>query len=350
MKLKRITALIGVLSILIPCFGFATFADDLVEDVPIDNVETPSDNVIDDTVSDNTDAETPDAPQVSIPAYTVAIKYSEDSSTIKGISYETCIDPVTLAVSFKILNSLSIGHVIYDNPDTAYIDGIRVNGKTVDSLVIPVTQGTSYEVVIRTVYEEGLLGDVAKIIDGTFDFSTIVENPIMLLTAIYYVISIASILVASISTIMSKRKKVKSADEIASKVDESAKNAVEKIRTEVTETVLAEAIPILTTILEDMHNVVTAVVLSTSKNKEAPLAMLDTFQKSATSTDVTALIDSIRKKVSEGIAKNDSDHAANAEELHRIANTANDTDDVKSDSSDESSAPTLPSTNTKSIF
>ena len=304
MKLKRFLILVGILAMLIPWLGVPAFAEE-------SEVEPPAeDTVVEDTT-----------PQLTIPEHIVNIKYTEDSSAIKGIRYETYVDPVTFAVGFKIVEDLSIGHIIYDNPDTAYIDGIRVNGETIDSLTIWIDENVIYDVTVRTVYEDNLLGDIAKIIDGTFDFKTLLENPVMLLMGAYYVISIFSVIIATFTTAVSKNKKVKSADEIAAKVDTSAQDAVEKMRTEVTDIVLNQVQPILQTILSDIKNVVTAVTLSASKNKEAPLAMLDTLQKAANSADATGLIDSIRKMVANGIAKDDAAHAANVEDLHRIANT-----------------------------
>lgn len=308
MKLKRFLILVGILTMLVPWLGVPAFAEEPEAEPPAE------DTVVEDTVVEDT------APQITIPEHTVNIKYTEDSSAIKGIYYETYVDPVTFAVGFKIVEDLSIGHIIYDNPDTAYIDGIRVNGETIDSLTVWIDENVIYDVTVRTVYEDNLLGDVAKIIDGTFDFKTLLENPVMLLMGAYYVISIISVIVATFTTAVFKNKKVKSADEIAAKVDTSAQNAVEKMRTEVTDIVLNEVHPILQTILSDIKNVVTAVTLSTSKNKEAPLAMLDTLQKAADSADATGLIDSIRKTIADGIAKDDAAHAANVEDLHRIAN------------------------------
>ena len=323
MKLKRFLILVGILTMFIPWLVVSAFAEEF-------EVESPAEDTV---VEDN-------APQITIPEHIVNIKYTEDSSAIKGIRYETYVDPVTFAVGFKIVEDLSIGHIIYDNPDTAYIDGIRVNGETVNNLTIWLDENVTYDVAVRTVYEDNLLGDIAKIIDGTFDFKTLLENPIMLLMGAYYVISIISVIVVTFTTAVFKNKKVKSADEIAAKVDTSAQDAVEKMRTEVTDVVLNEVQPILQTILSDIKNVVTAVTLSTSKNKEAPLAMLDTLQKAANSADATGLIDSIRKTVADGIAKNDATRAANVEDLHRIANTEI-TETVESASQNS---------NTKSIF
>ena len=330
MKLKRFLILISILTMLIPWLGVSAFAEELEVDPPAE------DTVVEDTVVEDT------VPQFTIPEHTVNIRYTEDSSAIKGVSYETYVDPVTFAVGFKIVEDLSIGHIIYDNPNTSYIDGIRVNGETIDTLTVWIGENAIYDVTIRTVYEDNLLGDIAKIIDGTFDFKTLLENPVMLLMGAYYVISIISVIVVTFTTAVFKNKEVKSADEIAAKVDTSAQDAVKKMRTEVTDIVLNEVQPILQTILSDIKNVVTAITLSTSKNKEAPLAMLDTLQKAA-NTDTAGLIDSIRKTIADGIAKDDAVHAANVEDLRRIA-SAEITEAV------ESVEAVSQTSNTKSIF
>ena len=251
--------------------------------------------------------------------YTVSVKYTDDSSAIKGISYEPYVDPATFAVGYRIVNDLPFGHEIYDDPETPYIDGIRVNGNTVDSLIVIVEEGVTYDIVVRAVYEDNLLGDIAKIIDGKFDFKTLLENPTLLLMAAYYVLAILSVVICTISTLHSKKKKVKTSDEIAAKVTESSDKAVEKVKTEVTETVLAEVSPILQRIFDNIQHVVTALTLSTSKNANAPLAMLDTLQKATSTSDAAALLDNIRKAVSEGIAKDEESRASNIETLREIS-------------------------------
>lgn len=293
-------------------FGIAVFAND-------ESVETPAK-----------------------PTYTVEIKYTDDSSTLKGISYEAYVDPATFEVGLEIVEDLPFGHVIYDDPETPYIDGIRINGNTVNSLKVALDDSTVYMVDVRTVYEDNLLGDLAKIVDGNFDFKTLLENPIMLLMGVYYALSIMSIVVAALSAAFSKSKKVKNADEIAQKVSESSDKAVAQVRTEVTDTVLAEVTPILQRIMDGLQNVITAVTLSTSRTKEAPLAMLDALQKSAEASDVVKLMEDIRKVVSDGIVKSEAIHDANVETLHEIAKSV--------EPLDTSLEAPKPSSTNKSVF
>ena len=88
--------------------------------------------------------------------------------------------------------------------------------------------------------------------------------------------------------------------------------------------------------LNGMQNIVTAVTLSTSKNKEAPLAMLDTLQKTVEVNNLTELFDGIRKDVTEGITKEEGTKAANLETLREIAQSATTIVEVVSESTNKS--------------
>lgn len=318
MKLKRLLIVPALVAMLLLSSTFVTaYAEELVPEP-------------EDTATENP------VPGVTVPEYAVTIKFTSDSSTSKGITYDTYVDPATFSVGFKIINDLPVGHIIYDDPNTSYIDGIRINGETVDKLTVIVEQGTTYDVIVKTVYEDNLLGDFAKIIDGNFDFKTLLANPVALFMCSYYIIAIVALVVSTFTTLVSKNKKVKTADEIAAKVDESADEAVAKVKTEVTNTVIAEITPILQRIFDGMQNIVTAVTLSTSKNKEAPLAMLDTLQKTVEVNNLTELFDGIRKDVTEGIAKEEDVKATNLETLREIAQSAATIVEVVSESTNKS--------------
>lgn len=260
-------------------------------------------------------------PSESDVVYNVLFKYTADSTAQAGITYETYSDSILNEVGFKIVEDLPIGHEIYDNPETAYIDGIRVNGNTVDSFKIPVKDETitTYTVDLRIVYSEGVLGDIAKMSDGTYDWSQLLANPVILLQLGYWALAIITVIIGLITSIFGKKTKVKTADEISSNVTNAAEVALVKIKESVTETVIAEFTPVFQTILKDFENVVKAVTLSNSKSKDAPLALLDVLQDTVNSTDVNALIDNIRKTIEEQSLKDSSAHAGNVATLHAIA-------------------------------
>lgn len=265
--------------------------------------------------------------------YTVSIKYTDDSTCKSGVLYETYSDSILNEAGFKLVADLPIGHVIYDDPETSYIDGIRINGSTVETLKVPVdgTGVTEYVVNVRTVYTEGVLGDIARMSDGTYDWTKLLENPVMVFQLAYWALAILTVVAGLITSVLGKKKKVKTADEIASSVDAVAKEALSKIEHKVTDTVITEFTPVFDTILKGLENVVKAVTLSTSNSKEAPSALLDVLKESATTDDVNALIDNIRKAVESKAEESAISHAENAAILHAIAHSEDVSEEVHDD-------------------
>ena len=261
---------------------------------------------------------------ITAPAYSVTFEYAEDSTAKAGLSYETYFDMSLNEVGFKLVNDLPIGHVIYDDPETSYIDGIRVNDTTVETLKFAVTDTTvtEYKVVVRTVYAEGLLGDIAKMSDGTYDWAQLLENPLVLLQLIYYAAAIISLIGGAIIASTGKKVKAKTSDEIADKVSDAAATSLQEIKREVTETVIQEATPILNRILSACEDVVKAATLATSKSKEAPLALLDVLHHATSNTDTTELIGQIRQNVVTRLTKDTEAHESNVETLRNIESRA----------------------------
>lgn len=295
MKRKIITFLCIVIAIFL-LFSIAAYA----EDTP-----PPEDSSVE------------DLPNVT---YSVVFEYASDSTANTGITYETYSDTSVDEFGFKIVNDLPIGHVIYDDPNTTYIDGIRVNGATVNSLKVAITDTsiTKYTVVVRTVYAEGILGDIAKMSDGTYDWAQLLENPLVLLQLIYYAAAIISLLGGAIIASTSKKVKAKTSNEIADKVSSAAHTSLIEIKQEVTEAVIQEATPILNKILTACEDVVKAATLATSKSKEAPLTLLDVLHHAASNTDTTELIAQIRQNVGIQITRDAETHSSNVETLHNI--------------------------------
>lgn len=248
------------------------------------------------------------------------VKYSSDSVYFAGITCEPYVEPGTLAVGFEIVKDLPVGYAIYDAGDTPYIDGIRINGETTESLKVLLTEGvTTYTVDVKIVYVEGILGDLASMSDGTYDWAKLLENPIILLQGIYFVLATLSIVVGLVATLFGKGKKVKTADEIANKVAESSEIAIANVEKRVTDAVIDEVIPIVEKILDSTQNVVKAITLSTSKSKDAPIALLDTLRDSA-NVNTAELIDTIKNTLQNALNQESAVHEERAKELHEIAN------------------------------
>ena len=279
----------------------------------------------------------------------VIFKYTSDSVYSGGLTYEMYSDAILGEVGFKIVTDLPVGYVIYDDPETAHIDGIRINGTTTESLKVPIASDSTalFTVDVRVVYAEGILGDIARMSDGTYDWTQLLANPVVLLQLGYWALSILTLVVGMFASLFGKKVKVKTADDIASSVASVAETSLTQIKESITETVIAEFTPILQTILKDLENVVKAVTLSTSKSENAPIALLDVLQDTVSSTDVNALIDNVRQSVVSRVAANAKAHADNAATLHAIA-TADSTPTVVVEPVEE----VLPvvETQTKSIF
>lgn len=273
------------------------------------------------------------------------IKYTSDSVHFSGISYETYVEPGTLKIGFEIVKDLPMGYTIYDSADTPYIDGIRVNGSTVESLKMLLTEDVyTYTIDVKIVYVEGILGDLASMSDGTYDWAKLLSNPLVLLQGVYFALAIISIVSGIISAFIGKSKKVKTADEIASKVQDASEIAISNVEQRVTECVISEVMPIVQKIFDDVQNIVKAITLSTSKSKDAPLALLDTLKESA-NVSTSELIDKIQATVKEHLDKETAAHADKTAFLQELSN-------YKPESPVEDSEPQTPQPTVehKSIF
>lgn len=245
----------------------------------------------------------------------VSVVYTADSVARTGVTWDTEIDILSKQVLLVIRPELPSGYTVFDSPDTPYIDGIRLNGQTVDSYKVPIdyTQDVDYELVVKTVYAEGFVGSLAQISDGTFDWVTLLENPVGLIIALYYILATVSVVIAIVSVIRNKNKRVKSADEIAAQV---------KAKSEETAMAIIEerVLPVVTTFQNTAQALVKAFALTTSKSKEAPTALLDILQK-VSNTDATAAIEEAKKLIEADRAKADAAMQSTKEALNNIAHT-----------------------------
>ena len=245
----------------------------------------------------------------------VTVTYTSDSVVRAGVSYEVDIDILAQQVYLVIVTDLPAGYEVYDNPGTEAIDGIRVNGATTSTYRVPIdyTKDIDYEVIVRTAYAEGTLGALAQMSDGTYDWAKLLENPYGVLMALYYALAIVLVVVSIVSAWRGKSKKVKSSEETAAAVIAAAQNAT-------AEAIQTQVLPIVTTFQNTAQNLVKAYAISTSKNKEAPIALLDILQEVSTA-DAQELIEHAKQSLSENQAKLDEARQNTISNLNRIART-----------------------------
>jgi hypothetical protein len=253
--------------------------------------------------------------------YDCNVVYTPDSVRNKGVWLEPWADTLRGTVGFTISTDLDFGTEIYDDPETDYIDGIRINGEVVTSKVytIPLDNPQDYIVDVKIVYMESLAGDIARISDGTYDWAKLLENPIVIMQIIYYAIAAISIIVGGIGALCAKKKKVKSADDIASAVQVQVSAGIDAFAIQFADMLKDQLLPIIQNSVDTNKSVVKAVALSTSKSKEAPVALLDTL-KEISDVDTERMIEEARQAVLNHIANTDAQRANVRSTLEHIAN------------------------------
>ena len=287
--------------------------------------------------------EAPEPPALSLEDVTFVFEYTSDSPVSEGLVTKIYTDPISNESGIELVPEFGIGYALYDDPDTAIIDGIRINGEEVTSLRIPLTAESDvleYKIAVKVVYAEGASGDLAQILDGTFDYSKLLSNPIILLQIVYWACLAVTGVVGIVTLGKNKSKKVKSSDEIAAKVFENSEVFKEKLLTTVTDIVKAEIVPLAQASVKSGKEAVKAILLSNSKSKDAPSALLDVFKESA-DIEITELVDEVRKELEEAMHSHEDARSSTLSELHTIANRAN-----QEDVSNEKE----PAKQTKSVF
>lgn len=352
MNRKVLTLILSIL-FLFSVFGLGTFAEDIVE---TDVVETTTVNV------DNSVKYTEFVTKVEAYAstgYEPSVTYTSDSVAFEGILLEPYTDTLKFETGFIIKSNLDFGIKIYDDPTTDTIEGIRVNGQEITSYTIPMDLNNpqDYSVQVRLVYSDGIAGTLAKISSGQFDWNTVIQEPLLLMQAVYYALAALSLIIGGLGAASSKKKKVRTADEIAAKVDERVREGCETFAVAYSAVLKENLLPVFHTMVDTNKAVVKAITLSTSKSKEAPVALLDLL-KDVSDVDVEKAIDTAREEVLKNIANTDAKREAVRNVLSHIADgTYQEVHNVKEtgtisepESKPEASEKTSEENETKSIF
>lgn len=245
----------------------------------------------------------------------VNIIYTSDSVLQCGVYADSDIDVLNQQLLFVIDADLPSGYVVYDDPETDYIDGIRLNGNTVKSYRVPIdyTQDVNFELIVKVVYAEGFTGTLAQMSDGTYNWAQLLENPIGLIMALYYILATVSVVVGIFALWKGKSKKVKTSDEISKSVTEAAHSTAVK-------TIEEQVLPVVTSFQNTAQALVKAFALTTSKSKEAPTALLDVLQ-TVSSTDAVAAIEQAKATIANDRAAADAARQETLEKLQSIAQT-----------------------------
>lgn len=101
-----------------------------------------------------------------------------------------------------------LGYEIYDNPETPYIDGLKVDDNFVtDWKIEHFTVNLDHTITIKTVYSNGVDGMLTAARDG--DLSKVFSNPLVLILIGCSLMVSGSIIVGSLILSKSKKTKIK---------------------------------------------------------------------------------------------------------------------------------------------
>lgn len=190
-----------------------------------------------------------------------------------------------------------LGYEIYDNPETPYIDGLKVDDNFVtDWKIEHFTVNIDHTITIKTVYSSGVDGMITAARDG--DISKILANPLVLLQLGYYSLAAVSLIIGGFGLFKSRKLKLKSSEEIANAVTKQAELSKQKI-TDATIGILNNLVtPVFEKLKAQNQSIIEALVLAKSGKSEDIIAMIDLLKKSA-SEDISVITEQIKKSIEE---------------------------------------------------
>jgi hypothetical protein len=190
-----------------------------------------------------------------------------------------------------------LGYCIYDNPETEYLDGLKFDDSFVTNYTIKgVDLSVEHNILIKTVYTDDIAGMLAAAKDG--DFSKVLANPLMIIQLGYYILAAISIILGGFGLFKSKKKKIKTIDEITSSINEKALSSSTALQEVSTNLITSLITPTLEKLQTQNQAIIEAFILAQSGDKDSKLALVDLLKNTATE-DVTLLSDNLIKAVEE---------------------------------------------------
>lgn len=210
--------------------------------------------------------------------------------------------------TLNVKENYVMGHDVFDDPNTEYVDGIKIDGKYLSSdwKVEDFNMDAEHVITVKTVYSNDVAGWFAMAKNG--DFSAIMSNPITVLQLGYYVLAGASVVLGGFGLLKSKKRKVKTADEIAGAVASKA-SVLEDQFANVTHEMEAQALSLVTDIVtplvETLHKqndtLIKATVLARNGDEVSTIALLDLLKETG-AEGVADISEAVKKRIQESKA------------------------------------------------
>lgn len=194
-----------------------------------------------------------------------------------------------------------LGYMVYDNPDTEYIDGIRFDDEYVYNWAVrDFNPEAQHKILIKTVYTDDVAGMLVAAKDG--DWSVALQNPILLAQLGYYVLATLALILTTILTLTMRKKKVKTMDEVTASIDTKATAASSALESKAIEIINGIITPSLTKLDGQNQSIIEALILSQSGDEASKLALINLL-KSKASENVDVLANAMIKTVKEANEK-----------------------------------------------
>ena len=260
------------------------------------------------------------------------VEYTSDSVIVQGIGYDVHESSTEENIVVEITVDLPLGYVVYDNPETAYIDGIKVNEEYLNSnyLVEHYDYTKPLTILVKTTYDKGIAGIVASMQDGNYDYSELLSNPIMVIQGLYYVLAALSIVLGGLGILKSKKYKATSSEQWKNAADQYLETALNTSKEQTIKIMLdflnTNILPVLKQALTNDQKIIQAIALQTSKDDKAPVAILNLLQEISNTADTDKAINEAKIALEESKIAKDKALAETKQALEEIANSTNTVD------------------------
>ena len=239
------------------------------------------------------------------------LDYSLTQKTVCDVDDYGVIVSQTESYTLNVKQNYVLGYDVYDNPDTPYIEGVKVDGAfLLDTWSVPdFDPEDDHVVTIKTVYSDDIAGWFARAKSG--DFSAIMSNPIMIMQLIYYILAAVSLVLGGMGLLKSRKTKIKTAEDIAKAVQAQADSLGEKAASGLNDmeasalTLVADIVaPLVETLSKQNETLIKATVLARNGDEESTLALLELL-KNTGAAGIENISETVRKRILESKAKSE---------------------------------------------
>lgn len=194
-----------------------------------------------------------------------------------------------------------LGYSIYDNQETDYIDGLKIDGEWVTGWRVKNfddSEDAVHTFQVKTVYTDDAAGMLMAAKDG--DWSRLLSNPLILLQMFYYILAAFSLLFGIIFGTKNKGKAIKTANDFGLELNKVFTQKVDVLATNTESAIEKYVDSLLMPVVGEMQaqnkDLLSALILSQSGDENAKLALIDLLKNSATK-DVNMMSEQIKKAI-----------------------------------------------------